>query len=574
MRNRLSLPALIGLAALFLLAGCGDDDPVSPDPGDDPEPEPEIDTRQVSYDLNAVSNDGDIPDGVEATAIFRELGDDETLVTLELEDGSTDTGLIHTAHIHENDVETGGDIAVFLGAIDGLEGAPGVSHEVVDRSFDELVDFDGFINIHQSNAELDNVIAQGNIGANADAEVVESDIEPVANPQTETVNLDAIANPGALPDGASGTATFRELTATQTLVTLELDGGSPETGGAHPAHIHDENGEIAFFLGPIDGLEPAPGASDFVVGESFNALTGFDGYINIHESNAALENVITEGTLGDFLRQASYELEATSNDGDIPGGVEATAVFQELGEDETLVTLELDGGATETELVHTAHIHENDVETGGDIAVFLGAIDGLEGAPGVSHEVVDRSFSELRSFDGFINIHESNAALGEILAQGNIGANAPATVVKSDIDPVANPASVSYELEAVANDGVVSEGAAATATFKELTDTQTLVTLELEDGPTGTELSHPAHIHENDVETGGGIEFFLGPIDGLDVAPGASDFVVGESFDTLEAFDGYINIHQSNAALNEILSQGNIGANANGESGGNGNSGY
>ena len=266
------------------------------------------------------------------------------------------------------------------------------------------------------------------------------------------------------------------------------------------------------------------------------------------------------------FRQVTYDLSATANDGQLADGVDATATFQELSGSETLVTLELSEGATGTALGHTAHIHENDVEAGGGIAIFLGPIDGLGGALGTSRFVVESSFDDLVSFDGYINVHESNAALGNILAQGNIGANAEdAEIVMSDLTPLSDGDTIEYDLPVVGDNGFITEG--AQATFTELTDTQTIVKLELTEGATSTQISHTAHIHANDVATGGDIVFFLGPIDGLDAAPGVSYALLEESYDTLVEFDGYINIHESNASLANILAQGNIGSNASSEDG-------
>jgi len=88
------------------------------------------------------------------------------------------------------------------------------------------------------------------------------------------------------------------------------------------------------------------------------------------------------------------------------------------------------------------------------------------------------------------------------------------------------------------------------------------VTLALEGGATGADsLAHPAHIHNNSVAEGGGIAIFINPISGNDPASRSSN-LVGESFDTLVQFDGHVNVHESNAALQNIVSNGNIGANA------------
>lgn len=127
-----------------------------------------LDPRQATFDLKANTNSGAVPDGVEASAIFREWTNDHTLVELILSGGSTATDVSHTAHIHFNSAEEGGGIAFFLGPIDGLEAAPGLSQFLVDQSFDTLIKFNGHINIHESNAALGNIVAQGNIGSNAD----------------------------------------------------------------------------------------------------------------------------------------------------------------------------------------------------------------------------------------------------------------------------------------------------------------------------------------------------------------------------------------------------------------------
>ncbi len=122
---------------------------------------------------------------------------------------------------------------------------------------------------------------------------------------------------------------------------------------------------------------------------------------------------------------------------------------------------------------------------------------------------------------------------------------------------------ISYDLAAQSNSGAIPEGVAGTATFWRYGDTQTIVTLELADGATGASVSHPAHIHNGNAEEGGGIEYYLTPIDGSD--DGASSArVIDVPFDDLTDFNGYINIHESVANLGNVVSQGNIGANASG----------
>lgn len=557
------------------MISCSDDGPTAPI--DEPD-DPQFDYREVSYSLDAISNSGEVPNGVDATATFQELDNSQTLVTLELEGGSTETALTHTAHIHENDAETGGDIIYFLGPIDGLNGSPGSSQFVLNVSFDALLDFDGYINIHESNSALGTILGQGNIGSNSDEEVVESNLTPVENPETKEYTLSAKSNDGQLPDGVEALATFQELTSGQTLVKLELVEGSTEAGLSHNAHIHFNNavegGNIAYFLGPIDGLAGSPGASYAIVNESFDFLTDFNGYINIHESNANIGTIVSQGNIGSnegltTLRSATFNLGAKTNSGAVPEGVNATATFWELNDNKTVVTLNMEE-STGASVAHNSHIHFNSAEEGGNIAYFLTPIDGTD-PNATSARIIEESFDTLIEFDGYINIHESVENIGTIVSQGNIGANAEVEI-ELGLDAVDEPQSTTYDLGAFSNNGsFFPNGVPGTARFLEVTADLTIVTLDLDtDGATGTTQSHPAHIHENSAEEGGGIVWYLGTIDAMD-PDSRSSMLINESYGDLTSFDGYINIHESLTNLGAILSQGNIGSNAG--SGGNGNGG-
>jgi len=286
------------LFILFILVGvfgtaCDDDD-------DDNDMT--FDARQVTYELAANENMGIAPDGLAATATFMEYTNDQTIVRLELLDGSTGTMLSHPAHIHMNTAAEGGEIVYFLGPLDGLDAAPGVSFHMANASFDELIDFNGYINIHESNANLGNIVSQGNIGSNAEATIEERSIDIMADGRSIIYDLDSMSNTGPASNGVQATATFTELNADMTLVTLELSDGSTGLPVCHPAHIHmnsaSEGGEIVYFLGPVDGSTASEGISYAVISESYDFLTDYDGYINIHESNAALENVVSQGNIG------------------------------------------------------------------------------------------------------------------------------------------------------------------------------------------------------------------------------------------------------------------------------------
>ena len=260
--------------------------------------------RSVSYDLAAQSNDGAIPDGVAGTVTFWEAGPDQTVVTLELDEGATGASVGHPAHIHQNSASEGGPIAIYLSPIDG-SGGGGTSARVVNQSFDELANFNGYVNIHESVENLNNVVSQGNIGANATGTLA-AGLDLVDNRRSETYTLDANVNDGTVaPQGIPGEVSFNELTDGLTLVTVSLDPGTSDgaTGASvsHAAHIHQnsasEGGPIEYYLSPVDGSDTAAQSSK-LVGESYDTLVGFDGYVNVHESVANLGDVVSQGNVG------------------------------------------------------------------------------------------------------------------------------------------------------------------------------------------------------------------------------------------------------------------------------------
>jgi plastocyanin len=108
--------------------------------------------------------------GISGTAKIEERVNGTTLLTLTLA-GTPQDG-IHPAHIHENDATTGGGILISLISVDGNTGTSKTQVEQLDDgtaiTYDQLVDFNGHINVHLSEAELSTIVAQGNIGSNDD----------------------------------------------------------------------------------------------------------------------------------------------------------------------------------------------------------------------------------------------------------------------------------------------------------------------------------------------------------------------------------------------------------------------
>ena len=115
--------------------------------------------------------------GISGTATFAERKSGETLVTLDID--GTPAGGMHPAHIHAGSVaEAPGDILITLATVNGTSGmsmtnvsaynaADGTANGGTAITYDEMVAIDGYINVHLSADELGTIVAQGNVGANA-----------------------------------------------------------------------------------------------------------------------------------------------------------------------------------------------------------------------------------------------------------------------------------------------------------------------------------------------------------------------------------------------------------------------
>jgi len=328
--------------------------------------------------------------------------------------------------------------------------------------------------------------------------------------------------------------------------------------------LSDNGGEVNVQTNQGDEVTITQVESDSIVFNDGQATLNLD-RVDQRASNGIIHEI--DGVLipPSVSQSVSYELEARANDGAIPDGVSGTVTFWDIGNDQTAVTLELDGGATGAEVAHPAHIHLNSASEGGDIEFYLTPIDGTEGSEGTSARIIDRPFQELAGFDGHVNVHQSVANLGIVVAQGDIGSNAQGTPAAS-LDLVDNQRQMQFSLDANSNDGEVApDGVPGTVTFIELTSDLTYVQTSLDpgtqSGATGASVSHPAHIHKNAASDGGAIEFFLSPIDGSD-PQARSGKIVEESFGFLDNYPGHVNVHESVANLGDIVSQGNIGSNA------------
>ncbi|MCK5209003.1 MAG: CHRD domain-containing protein, partial [Cyclobacteriaceae bacterium] len=471
MIKKLSIVTMLLVLVGFVFTGCDNND-------EDPEPPNDPTGKSETYTLFEAGSSG-----ASGTIKFEELLDMSTRITISL----TGAGGDHPAHIHDNSAAEGGGIAIDLTIVD----ASGKSITEVSAlnngtkiTYNELIDFNGYVNVHKSASELGSLIAQGDIGMNA-----------------LTGNAMEFELFEAKVAGVSGKVTFNERKNGETLVVIELSGTS--AGGDHPAHVHAntvaEGGGIMVSLNNVDG---ATGVSQTNVSKlnddtpvSYSELKDFNGYVQVHNSESDLGTPIALGDIGmNELTGKSemYPLNAKSNP-----EISGSAKFEERKSGATLVSLMLNG--TSMGDSHPAHIHMNTAAEGGGIAISLTSVDG---GTGISYTNVSQkndetaiTYDDLIEFNGYINVHNSSMDLGTLIAQGDIGQNA------------LTGTTMSYTLNEQNASGV-----SGTATFAERNNGFTLITISLIGTMEGGD--HPAHIHNGDVANPGGIAISLNNVNG------------------------------------------------------------
>ena len=389
------------ISGIIFLAACGDDD-MNPDM-----PTPTGNSK--TYDLNAVA----VP-SIEGSVEFIENDDNSTTITITLQ--NTPDGGQHPAHIHTNTAAEGGDISLTLGTVDGTTGVGTVTVSALNDgtmiTYDQLLAYNGYVNVHLSSSELGTIVAQGDIGENE------------LTGMNKTYELGSVAVPGI-----SGSATFSERVNGEALAVLSLQ-GTPE-GGSHPAHIHintaAEGGGIAFSFNPVSGDTgmSMTNVSSLDDGTAFTYadVLEFDGYINVHLSADELGTIVAQGDIGENEltdESTTYVLNSVA----VPG-ISGTATFTKRVNGEALAVLSIEntpaGGS------HPAHIHNNSSATGGGIAFSFNPVNGDTGMSKTNVAALDNDtvfgYSDVIGFNGYINVHLSATQLGTIVAQGDIGSN-------------------------------------------------------------------------------------------------------------------------------------------------------
>ncbi|WPP51071.1 CHRD domain-containing protein [Catalinimonas niigatensis] len=487
------------------------------------------------YDLALMTEDS-----VSGTLLLEQRKNGFTKATITLE--NTVEGGSHPAHIHANTAAEGGGIVISFAPVNGTTGTSVTNIRAFDAdaggeavTYEQLLEYDGYVNVHLSADQLGTLVSQGDFGQNE------------LNGESLTYELEERA-----VEGISGNITFEERVNGEILATIALE-GTPE-GGIHPAHIHQnsyvEAGPIVVSFNPVNGNTgmSKTNITAFDNGDelTLETLGEYNGYVNVHLSAADLGTIVAQGDIGaNALTGESVTYMLDERDAE---GISGIATLYERNSGNSLLVLDIEG--TTEGGSHPAHIHANTAAETGGIVIDLTNVDG---ATGMSMSTIRQfndgssvSYSELLEYDGYINVHFSAADLGTIVAQGDLGQNA----LTGD--------SVTYVLNEVADSNV-----SGTATFYERNNGFSLVEIMV-DGtlPLG---DHPAHIHFNSAEEGGAIAIDLTNVNGTTgisrTNVDAQNNNKTTTYEDLLGFDGYINVHLSPEVLGTILSQGNIGAN-------------
>jgi len=227
--------------------------------------------------------------------------------------------------------------------------------------------------------------------------------------------------------------------------------------------------------------------------------------------------------------------------------ISGTVTFKEHESGATTIEIKLEGTSAGT---YPAHIHRESTAEHGALAITLNDVDRDTGVSTTVVSGLDNGtpidYNALIAYDGYVSVYRTTDFDGHI-AKADIGINK------------LTGESVTYNLNSVTEDAI--EG---TVTIYERISGAALVEIKL-DGTNGED-SYPAHIHVNSVEEGGGMVVILEPVHGgSGISNTHVEMMMDETavtYDDLLVYDGHINVHLSEAQMDVIISQGNIGTNA------------
>ncbi|SFN76468.1 hypothetical protein SAMN04487989_103268 [Bizionia echini] len=394
------LVAIISIFSTLTFTNCASDDNIT-----------ELESKLISttYTLNPVSDPAIIGDA-------RMIKNEDASITIEIKLSGTLPGETYPTNLRFNTAAEGGAVAISLQRLNGTTGRSTTTFSTLDDgteiTYEDLLEFDGFIDVLLNNNSPAIVLAQGDIGQN----------ELTGVSKTYTLSARDIPE-------ISGNAKFSERKNGEALARIELTNAIP--GTEHPAHIHLntalEGGAITFTFNNINGdtglSRTNVSALDDGTAFGYTDLIAFDGYVNVHLNPTDLTTIIAQGDIG-INGLTGESVVYVLNEVDIPD-TQGTATFFKRESGEALAVLEIEN--TIAGDVHPAHIHANDINTTGAVVLTFNPVDGETGRSETNIIQLDDAtpfgYDDVLQINGYINVHESAANLGIIIAQGNIGVN-------------------------------------------------------------------------------------------------------------------------------------------------------
>lgn len=252
---------------------------------DDAETDQVTDLESKTYILTSVDNSG-------ISGSVRFIKNSNFTLSIEINALGTSNNDFHSAFLYyDNAANNGEDIALTLDLVVGETGKSTTVFTALDDdtviSYEELLDFDGHIEIKSNDVNLNTTVANTDIGQN---ELTSSQVTYDLLEQDVT--------------DAFGSITFKKRLNGEALAVFNLE-GTPSSG-MHPAHIHANDaltgGPIIFTFNMVDGTT---GSSETNI-EMLDDTTSFlyddvltvNGYINVHLSASNLATLIAQGNIG------------------------------------------------------------------------------------------------------------------------------------------------------------------------------------------------------------------------------------------------------------------------------------
>jgi hypothetical protein len=240
--------------------------------------EPEVPAARTSYNLETK----DVL-GVTGTVTFIETSSTSATIEVQLK-GTPDGALI--SELCMNSAIEGGEAVVTLNPIDETGKS---STTISEYTYQELIEYDGFVQVYQSSLFRKTIVAIGDIGGNVltDTQILYS-LKQVEN------------------FGVTGTARFQKRMNGNTLVTISLAGTIE--GKSYPATINIGSvatvggGDTKKTLNPIDGSTGKSYTNvrqlDNNVKIEYENWLVYVGYINIYQNSPDYFNIICQGDIG------------------------------------------------------------------------------------------------------------------------------------------------------------------------------------------------------------------------------------------------------------------------------------